>query len=233
MHRLAIALVVIVAASGCNRPVKLQFAAPPPERVTARGPLAIPAVQALNAEGAVVPDVKIDLKAEPAGVVLAGPEGLSVANRGDVTLTWSTDKGLLLSHPLRVLLPTRVELRCLPSCFGTIGGESKLETLVYSEADLLGDLKAPCTTDNPGVAKVEGEVLKFIGKGDDAELQARGRRRHQEDRRCRARARRARARRGDAAIAHALTDVVARRRPVRRSPPCASESSPRAATPPA
>jgi hypothetical protein len=166
MHRLAIALVVIVAASGCNRPVKLQFAAPPPERVTARGPLAIPAVQALNAEGAVVPDVKIDLKAEPAGVVLAGPEGLSVANRGDVTLTWSTDKGLLLSHPLRVLLPTRVELRCLPSCFGTIGGESKLETLVYSEADLLGDLKAPCTTDNPGVAKVEGEVLKFIGKGE-------------------------------------------------------------------
>lgn len=166
MHRLAIALVVVAAAAGCNRPVKLQFAAPPPERVTTLGPLAMPAVQALNAEGAVVADVKVELKAEPAGIVVDGPGGLKVANRGDVTLTWTTDKGLLLTHPLRVLLPTRVELRCLPSCFGTVGGSSKLETQVYSEADLVGDLKAPCTTDNAVVAKVEGDVLSFVGKGE-------------------------------------------------------------------
>jgi hypothetical protein len=166
MHRLVVALVVVGVAAGCNRPVKLQFASPPPERVTTRGALAMPAVQALNAEGAVVPDVKIELKAEPAGIVIVGPDGLTVANRGDVTLTWSTDKGLLLAHPLRVLLPTRVELRCLPSCFGTVGGNSTLETQVYSEADLLGDLKASCTTDNAAVAKVEGETLRFIGKGE-------------------------------------------------------------------
>jgi len=166
MKRLASLVVVVAAASGCNQPVKLQFASPPPERVHARGPLALPAVQALNAEGAVVPDVKITMKAEPAGVIIDSPEGPTVANRGDVTLTWSTEKKLLLSHPLRVLLPTRVELRCLPSCFGTIGGETKLETLVYSEADLLGDLKAPCTTDNAAIAKVEGETLKFLGKGE-------------------------------------------------------------------
>lgn len=166
MQRLALALFVLAVAAGCNRPVKLQFASPPPERITARGAIAMPAVQALNAEGAVVPDVKIELKAEPAGIVLEGPGGLSVANRGDVTLTWTTDKGLLLSHPLRVLLPTRVELRCLPSCFGTTGGQSKLETLVYSEADLLADLKAPCSTDNAAVAKVDGETLSFTGKGE-------------------------------------------------------------------
>lgn len=165
MKRLASLVVVVAAASGCNQPVKLQFASPPPERVHARGPLVLPAVQALNAEGAVVPDVKIELKAEPAGIVIDGPGGVTVVNRGDVTLTWSTEKKLLLTHPLRVLLPTRIELRCLPSCFGTIGGESKLETLVYSEADLIADLKAPCTTENAAVAAVEGETLKFVGKG--------------------------------------------------------------------
>jgi hypothetical protein len=168
MKRLAslVGAAVVVVTAGCNQPVKLQFASPPSERVHTRGPLALPMVQALNAEGDVVPDVKLELKAEPAGIVIDGPGGVTVANRGDVTLTWSTEKKLTLTHSLRVLLPTRIELRCLPSCFGTIGGESKLETLVYSEADLLADLKAPCTTENAAVATVEGETLKFIGRGE-------------------------------------------------------------------
>lgn len=163
----AIAIVVVaMAAAGCNQPVKLQFASPPPERATTRGPLKMPAVQAVNADGVVVTDVKITMTAEPAGVIVDSPEGLSIANRGDVTLTYTTDKKLLLAHPLRVLLPTRVELRCLPSCFGTIGGESKLETLVYSEGDLLADMKAPCESSNPAVVKVEGETMKFVDKGE-------------------------------------------------------------------
>lgn len=166
MRRLVCAAAIVVAATGCNQPVKLEFQSPPPDRVYARGPLTLPAVQAKNADGAVMPDVKVTMSAEPSGILVESKEGPMIANRGDVTLTWSTEKKVTLTHPLRVLLPTRVELRCLPSCFGTIGGETRLETIVYSEADVIGELKAPCTTDRPSVAKVEGDMLKFLDKGE-------------------------------------------------------------------
>lgn len=166
-HPLILAGAIVVGGlwlSGCNSPDKLAFASPPPERITERGPLVLPAVQALDSEGKVIANAKIDVEALPAGVVLVRPEGISVVNRGDVTLTWTAGK-VTLKHTLAVRLPTRVELRCMPSCFGSVGSDTKLDTTVYSEEQVLADLQAPCTTDRPTVATVEGDRLKFLDKG--------------------------------------------------------------------
>jgi hypothetical protein len=154
----------LLSLVGCNSPEKLAFSSAPPERVTDRGELVLPAVQALDKAGKVIDGVKIDVAATPAGVLLLRPEGITVVNRGDVTLTW-TAGSVTLQHTLAVRLPTRVELRCVPSCFGSVGSDTKLDTTVYSEDQVLADLQAPCSTDKPSVATVEGDRLTFVDKG--------------------------------------------------------------------
>jgi hypothetical protein len=154
----------LLSLVGCNSPEKLAFSSAPPERVTDRGELLLPVVQALDKAGKVIDGVKIDVAATPAGVLLLRPEGITVVNRGDVTLTW-TAGSVTLQHTLAVRLPTRVELRCVPSCFGSVGSDTKLDTTVYSEDQVLADLQAPCSTDKPSVATVEGDRLTFVDKG--------------------------------------------------------------------
>jgi hypothetical protein len=164
-HVFSLACVAVLGgAVGCNQPVKLAFSSPPPERVTERGPLTLPPVQAFNRDGEVIAGAKVTVEALPAGIVVDRPEGLSVINRGNATLTYTAGKATM-THALKVRLPTRVELRCMPSCFGSVGSETKLDTTVYSEEETLGDLQAPCSTDRPSVAKVDGATLRFLDTG--------------------------------------------------------------------
>jgi len=155
---------VLATLAGCG-PDVLEFASPPPTRILERGPLlSLPAVVAKKSDGTVVEGAKIDLEVLPTGVLLVRPEGISVVNRGEVTLTYTSGKAVL-KHTLSVQLPTRVELRCLPSCSGAVGNETKLDTTVYSEEQVLADVQAACTTNKPDIAKVDGATLKFIAAG--------------------------------------------------------------------
>jgi hypothetical protein len=167
LKTLSVPLVLVagfLSLVGCNSPEKLAFSSAPPERITDRGELVLPAVQALDKAGRVIADVKIDVDATPAGVLLLRPEGITVVNRGDVTLTWTAGK-VTLQHKLAVRPPTRIDLRCVPSCFGSVGSDTKLDTTVYSEDQVLADLQAPCSTDKPAVANVAGDRLTFLDKG--------------------------------------------------------------------